>query len=101
MNTNHLRPFQGKVLVQFLEPDDTEGMFHLPAKYREKPKQAIVRRIGIWKQAKKSRGLIPYDFKVGDRVIVRPEAGTGIRRNIGERLRMVRSDQIEAVIENV
>lgn len=101
MNTNRLRPLQGQVLVQFLEPDDWQGAIYLPDKARENPKQAIVRRIGIWKQARKSRGLIPYDFKVGDRVIVHPEAGTGIRRNIGERLRMVSSDQIEAIVEVV
>lgn len=101
MNLNRIRPLQDEVLVQFLEPDYKVGSIYLADQAKENPKQAIVRRIGTWKQAKKSRALIPFEFKVGDRVLVDPRSGTGIRRNIGERLRMVESRQILAIVEEV
>lgn len=96
----NIRPFQGQVLVEMLPSDAfTQGGLEIPDKAKEKPQEGIVRRIGTWRQARKSRSLIPYDFRVGDKVLVdRRSWGPIIDRHIGERFRLVKADQILAVL---
>lgn len=98
----NIRPFQGQVLVEMLPSDAfTDGGLSIPGKAQEKPQQGIVRRIGTWTQARKTKALIPYDFKPGDKVLVdRRTWGPVIDRHIGERFRLVKAEQILAVVES-
>ena len=94
---NSLRPLQGKVLVEMLPDPKVDGSIHLPDN-KKIPQQGIIRRIGPWKQAKKTKVLIAYDFRVGDKVYVdRRSWGPIVDRNIGERFRIVNDWQILAV----
>lgn len=97
----NIRPFQGKVLVEMLPADAfSHGGLSIPDKAKEKPQEGIVRRIGAWKQARKSKVLIPYDFKIGDKVLIdRRVWGAILDRHIGERFKVVRSEQILAVLD--
>lgn len=96
---NNIRPFQGQVLVEMLPSPLENGLWVTPTKDYLRPQEGIVRRIGTWRQARKSRSLIPYDFRVGDKVLVdRRSWGPIIDRHIGERFRLVKADQILAVL---
>jgi len=96
----NIRPFQGQVLVEMLPADAfSHAGLSIPDKAKEKPQQGIVRRIGAWKQARKSRGLIPYDFKVGDKVVIdRRTWGHQLDRHIGERFKIVKAEQVVAIV---
>ena len=97
----NIRPFQGQVLIEMLPSDAfSEGGLSIPDRAKEKPQHGIVRRIGTWKQARKSKALIPYDFKPGDKVLIDRRAWTPVLdRHIGERFRLVQADQILAVVQ--
>lgn len=96
----NIRPFQGQVLVEMLPPESfTSGGLSIPDKAKDKPQEGIVRRIGTWTQARKSKALIPYDFRIGDKVLIdRRSWSPVLDRHIGERFRLVKADQILAVV---
>lgn len=93
-----IRPLQGQVLVEVLPVSDNVNGIVLPEKAQEKPYKAVVREVGPWAQKRKSGALIPYDFRKGNTVVVSPYAGTQLHRDFGERFRLVRWDQILAVV---
>jgi co-chaperonin GroES (HSP10) len=105
-------PLTGQVLVEIL-PDEKQsaGGIEFPdhlaspeenqqaARRPEMPKplQGIVREIGPWPRAKNGLMRLP-EFGIGARIVIHPNAGQELRRGIGERLRLVRNEQVLAVL---
>lgn len=87
----NVRPKRGDVLVELqLGPPVTEGGIHIPEDSRDYPVDAIVRRMGS--QDRKQ----PFEFVLGDRVIVPQRAGTVV--NEGPRcLKLLKGSQIIGV----
>ncbi|HUD74791.1 MAG TPA: hypothetical protein VMQ76_06940 [Terracidiphilus sp.] len=108
----NIKPLPGQVLVEIL-PDDkrTAGGIELPehtpspeenqeaARRPEMPigLTGVVRAIGQWPKLANGKALMP-EFGVGARVVLSRCAGLDLQRGIGERLKMVRNDQVLAVL---
>lgn len=80
-----LRPKQGQVLVELIPYENhTAGGLELPDNVKHKDEigrmpgqRAKVLSLGVWPTTKKGH-LIPYEFKVGDVVVVDPTAGSNL-----------------------
>jgi len=110
-----LRPVTGEVLIEILpasklsaggieipdhtaSPEERQAAAHHPEP--PPPLTGRVHAIGPWPKTKKGLAVLP-EFKAGDRVLVGHNAGIVMQRNIGENYRMIRYDQVLAVIESV
>ena len=106
-------PLTGQVLVEIL-PAETRsaGGIDLPqhTPSPEENQQAahrpsvplaligIVKALGAW--PKLDNGMLEMpEFGVGTRVVIGPHAGLDMARGVGERLKMVRNDQVLAVLQ--
>lgn len=100
-----LRPLTGQILLEILPPEETtNGGIHIPETSRdgapdEKKSvlKGIVRAMGPWKKTKKGFGILP-DFGIGAKVVVSPYRGTQVGKYVAERYRLVKSDDILAVL---
>ena len=110
-----LRPLTGQVLVEILPAEKlTAGGIEIPQRSRSPeerheaarrpepppPVTGIVKAVGPWPKTKQGLAMLP-EFQLGDKVLVGFHAGVQMQRSIGERLRMVRFDQVLAVLESV
>ena len=109
---NRVRPLTGQVLVQIV-PRETcsAGGIELPqvslsaeeVSIRNRkpepppPQIGIVEAIGPWPALANGLRLLP-PFAVGARVLVRPGSGQNCARGIGERLKLMRTDDVLAVL---
>lgn len=101
-----IRPLPGQVLVRALPPEDKTygGLFlpdiaHDPAVGdKAKPFKALVLAIGPWKKTKQGFGILP-EFGIGHTVLCTPYAGVKLGRHLGERMQLVRSEDVLAVVE--
>jgi co-chaperonin GroES (HSP10) len=107
-----VRPLTGQVLVEILPADSrSSGGIDLP-EHTPSPEEnqeaarrpsvppgltGVVKAIGAWPKLANGMALMP-EFGVGTRVVIGPHAGLDLTRGIGERLKMVRNDQVLAVI---
>lgn len=57
----------------------------------------VVRAIGPWPKLRNGMVLMP-EFGVGARVLLNPWRGQEMRRGLGERLRLVRSEDVLAIL---
>lgn len=107
-----IRPLTGQVLIEVLPEDrKSAGGIELPdytlsAEYQQerahkptppKPVQGVVCEIGPWPKTSGGLSVLP-EFGIGARVLVGFHAGVKMQRNIGEKFRMVRYDQVLAVL---
>jgi co-chaperonin GroES (HSP10) len=112
MNPYHILPLTGQVLVQILpketrsaggvelpehtmSPEENQQAAHNPTP--PPPLQAVVMEIGPWPKLPNGMAVMP-EFGVGAKVIVGFYAGIELHRGIGERFRMVRNNQVIAVL---
>ncbi len=101
-----IKPLTGQVLVELLPPDSkTEtGLFipdvaqNSPRGEKSKPFKAIVVEIGPWPKTKQGYAVLP-PFGIGATVLCSAYSGTKLTRNVSERLLLVRSDDVLAVLE--
>ena len=63
------QPVGDKILVEMMPADTTVGRFVIPTEHQKKPQEGIVRALGTSRYTKKGVP-IPFDVKVGDRVIL-------------------------------
>lgn len=107
-----LRPLTGQVLVEILPADKrSAGGIELP-EHTMSPEEnqlsarrptmppgltGLVKAIGPWPKLSNGMMLMP-EFGVGARVVIGRGAGLDLQRGIGERLKMVRNDQVLAVM---
>lgn len=107
-------PLTGQVLIEVL-PTETRsaGGVELPPDLTlsaeivqeshanpEKPAKnhiGIVRAIGPWPKTRSGLIQMP-EFGIGAKVVFNPFRGTAMQRGIGEHLRMVRNDDVLAVL---
>jgi len=94
----NLKPLGDRVLVEPVEEKEVKkGGIIIPDSAKEKPTEGIVRALGTGKtddQGKK----IPFEVKVGDRVLVSKYGGTEVKLNDKD-YKILNSDDILAVIE--
>lgn len=106
-----VRPMAGQVLIRVLPPETvSSGGIELPwhrlsAEERMErnhnpempaPEIGIVEAIGPWPQKNGLHELPP--FPEGAKVVFRPGAGQNCNRNLGERLKLIRTKDLLAVL---
>ena len=93
-----LRPLQDRIIVKRLEEESkTAGGIFIPETAKEKPQRGEVIEVGNGKKTEDGK-VLPLDVKKGDKVLFGKYAGTEIKVEGEEYLRM-REDDILAVIE--
>lgn len=107
-----IRPLQGQVLIRILPPDThSAGGIEFPqrhlspeevqASHRDPspppPEYGVVEAIGPWPALKNGLHILP-PFGVGARVLVGFHTGQKLSRGISDRLRLVRTSDVLAVI---
>lgn len=103
-----IRPLTGQVLVQLTPTEQTtSGGLYLPDIAHDTPRgekakafKGVVIAMGPWKQTRQGYGILP-DFGIGHTVLCTPYRGTKIGRHLGERMQLVRSEDVLAVVESV
>lgn len=108
-----IKPLTGHILLRILPPESrTASGIELPqvtlspdeVQFRSRnpspppPDIGIVEAIGPWPRLKNGLALLP-PFGPGAKVLVREGTGAKLNRGIGERLKLVRTRDILAVLE--
>ena len=94
----NVKPIGDRILVEPVEEKETKkGGIIIPDTAKEKPQRGIVRALGTGKTDDNGK-KIPFEVKVGDRVLVSKYGGTEIK--IGNKeYKILSSDDILAVID--
>ncbi len=94
----NLKPIGDRILVEPVEEKETKkrGII-IPDTAKEKPQQGIVRALGTGKTDDNGK-KIPFELKVGDRVLVSKYGGTEIKIDNKE-YKILSSDDILAVLD--
>jgi len=94
----NVKPLGDRVLVEPVEEKEVKkGGIIIPDSAKEKPTEGIVRALGTGKTDENGKKL-PFEVKVGDRVLVSKYGGTEIKLD-GKEYKILNSDDILAVIE--
>ena len=93
-----VRPIGDRLLVEPIEEKETKkGGIVIPDTAKEKPQEGIIRALGTGKLDDNGK-KVPFEVKVGDRVLVTKYGGTEIKLD-GKDYKILNSDDILAVIE--
>jgi chaperonin GroES len=94
----NLKPLGDRVLVEPAEEKETKkGGIIIPDTAKEKPTEGVVRALGTGKTDDNGK-KIPFEVKVGDRVLVSKYGGTEIKLD-GKEYKILNSDDILGVID--
>src|SRR6266511_2769856 len=94
----NLKPLGDRVLVEPAEDKEVKkGGIIIPDTAKEKPTEGIVRALGTGKTDDDGKKL-PFEVKVGDRVLVSKYGGTEIKLD-GKEYKILNSDDVLAVID--
>jgi chaperonin GroES len=94
----NLKPLGDRVLVEPAEEKEMKkGGIIIPDTAKEKPTEGIIRALGTGKTDDAGK-KVPFEVKVGDRVLVSKYGGTEIKLD-GKEYKILNSDDILAVIE--
>jgi len=94
----NLKPLGDRVLVEPVEEKEVKkGGIIIPDSAKEKPTEGIVRALGTGKTDDEGK-KIPFEVKVGDRVLVSKYGGTEVKLDARD-YKILNSDDILAVIE--
>jgi chaperonin GroES len=94
----NLKPLGDRVLVEPAEEKEVKkGGIIIPDTAKEKPTEGIVRALGTGKTDDNGK-KIPFEVKVGDRVLVSKYGGTEIKLD-GKEYKILNADDILGVIE--
>jgi len=94
----NLKPLGDRVLVEPVEEKEVKkGGIIIPDSAKEKPTEGVVRALGTGKTDDEGK-KIPFEVKVGDRVLVSKYGGTEVKLNDRD-YKILNSDDILAVIE--
>lgn len=95
----NLKPLGDRVLVEPVEEKEVKkGGIIIPDSAKEKPTEAIVRALGTGKTDENGK-KIPFEVKVGDRVLISKYGGTEIKLDDKE-YKILSSDDILGIIES-
>jgi chaperonin GroES len=94
----NIKPLGDRVLVEPVEEKEVKkGGIIIPDSAKEKPTEGIVRALGTGKTDDDGK-KIPFEVKVGDRVLVSKYGGTEIKLNDKE-YKLLNADDILGIIE--
>ena len=92
-----IRPLGARVLVEPVDAkEQNKGGIIIPDSAKEKPQEGLV--IAIGKKVDDDNKPVPFDVKVGDRVLMPKYGGTEVKINSKE-YQLVREDDLLGVIE--
>lgn len=93
-----LKPLHDRVLVKRLEQDPSvKGGIILPDTAKKKQEQAVVIALGLGKKNKEGN-LIPFEFEVGDTILMDKYAGQEIQLD-NEEFVILRADEVIAIVK--
>lgn len=94
----NVKPLGDRVLVEPQEEKEVKkGGIIIPDSAKEKPTEGIVRAIGTGKKTEDGK-VLPFEVKVGDRVLISKYGGTEIKLD-GQEFKLLNSDDILAIVE--
>ena len=93
-----LKPLGDRILVEPAEEKETKkGGIIIPDTAKEKPQEGTVRALGTGKTDDDGKKL-PFEVKIGDRVLVSKYGGTEIKLD-GKEFKIFSSDDLLAVLD--
>ena len=93
-----LKPLGDRILVEPAEEKETKkGGIIIPDTAKEKPQEGTVRALGTGKTNDDGKKL-PFEVKIGDRVLVSKYGGTEIKLD-GKEFKIFSSDDLLAVLD--
>jgi len=93
-----LKPLGDRVLVEPVEEKEVKkGGIIIPDSAKEKPTEGIVRALGTGKTDDDGK-KVPFEVKVGDRVLVSKYGGTEVKIDNKE-YKLLNADDILAILE--
>jgi chaperonin GroES len=93
-----LKPLGDRVLVEPVEEKEVKkGGIIIPDSAKEKPTEGLVRALGTGKTDDEGK-KVPFEVKVGDRVLVSKYGGTEVKLE-GKEYKLLNADDILAVLE--
>ena len=93
----NVKPIGDRVLVEPAEEKETKkGGIIIPDTAKEKPTEGIIRALGTGKVDDNGKKL-PFEVKIGDRVLVSKYGGTEIKID-GKEYKILSSDDILAIL---
>lgn len=93
----NVKPLGDRVIVEPAEEKEIKkGGIIIPDSAKEKPTEGIVRALGTGKTDDNGK-KVPFEVKIGDRVLVSKYGGTEIKLD-GKEYKILNSDDILAVI---
>jgi len=96
--TMTVRPLHDRLLIKRIEEKETvKGGIIIPDTAKEKPTEGVVRALGTGKTDDDGK-KIPFEVKVGDRVLISKYGGTEIKLD-GKEFKIMSSDDILAIVE--
>ena len=94
----NVKPLGDRVLVEAVEEKEVKkGGIIIPDSAKEKPTKAYVRALGTGKADDDGKKL-PFEVKVGDRVLISKYGGTEIKID-GKEYKLLNSDDILAIVD--
>lgn len=95
--TPNIKPLGDRVLVKSIEEaEQVKGGIIIPDTAKEKPQEAEVIALGTGKKDDDGK-VLPFNVKVGDRVIISKYGGTEVKLD-DQKYLLVREDDILGVI---
>ncbi len=93
-----MRPLGDRILVKRLEPADiVKGGIIIPDSAKEKPQEGIVVALGEGRKTKNGK-VLPFDVKVGDRVMIEKYTGSDIMLD-DEEYTIIKEDGVLAILD--
>jgi len=93
-----LKPLGDRILVEPAEEKETKkGGIIIPDTAKEKPQEGTVRALGTGKTDDNGKKL-PFEVRIGDRVLVSKYGGTEIKLD-GKEYKIFNSDDLLAVLD--
>jgi chaperonin GroES len=94
----NVRPLGDRVLVEPQEEKEVKkGGIIIPDSAKEKPTEGVVRALGTGKKTDDGK-VLPFEVKVGDRVLISKYGGTEVKID-GKEYKLLSSDDILAVVD--
>lgn len=94
----NVKPLGDRVLVEPQEEKEVKkGGIIIPDSAKEKPTEGIIRAVGTGKKDDNGK-VLPFEVKVGDRVLISKYGGTEIKID-GREYKLLNCDDILAIVD--
>ena len=93
----NVKPLGDRVLVEQVEEKEVKkGGIIIPDSAKEKPSEGIIRALGTGKKDDDGK-VVPFEVKLGDRVLVSKYGGTEVKID-GKEYKIFNADDLIAII---